>query len=256
MASPKIAIILYTVREAAKTDLAGALQRVRDIGFEYVQWSGMPSMPAEAIREALDAAGLQAIAAHCPMEPFEQDFEGQVAYWKTAGVLDVAPGVMMQDCRDNLAAWLRGAERLDALGEKLRKTGMRLSYHNHAYEFTKFDGDARYPLDILFDATAPENLYAELDVAWATAGGEDPAAYIRRYAGRCPLVHMKDLADAQTQEGKPVFVPLGAGRVDWDAVFNAVKESGVEWCIYEQDDCQGDVFEAIQTSYDFLRKNL
>ena len=51
-----IALQLYTMREPAKTDLAGMLKRVREMGWEYVQWSGMPSLPAHQIRAALDAA--------------------------------------------------------------------------------------------------------------------------------------------------------------------------------------------------------
>ena len=46
MKKPNIAIILYTVRGPAKQDLAGTLKRLRDIGWKYVQWSGMPAMPA------------------------------------------------------------------------------------------------------------------------------------------------------------------------------------------------------------------
>ena len=71
-----IALQLYTMREPARQDLAGTLKRVRDIGWEYVQWSGMPPLPARTIRDALDAARLKAVAAHCKIESFEEDFDG------------------------------------------------------------------------------------------------------------------------------------------------------------------------------------
>ena len=138
-----IALQLYTLRVPAKDDLAGTLKKVREMGWEYVQWSGMPDLPAQGIRDALDAAGLKAISAHIGIEGFEQDFEGQVAFWKTVGNTDVAPGGMMGDCKDSLEAWKRGAVRLDAVGAKLREAGMRLSYHNHDSELGKFDGDDR-----------------------------------------------------------------------------------------------------------------
>lgn len=256
MSKPGIAIILFTVREPASQDLDGTLAKVREAGFEYVQWSGMPPMPAEDAKAALDRAGLKAIAAHCPMEPFEEDFEGQVAYWHKLGLSDVAPGGMMRDCLDTLDAWKQGCQRLDTIGARLKARNMRLSYHNHDWEFTRFDGDDRCKLDLLYEETGATNLYAELDVCWVHAGGQDPAAYIRKYASRCPVIHVKDMKTERHENGMPMFTPLGDGCLDWPAIFAAAEESGVEWCVYEQDTHEGDLFEAVKRSYDFLHENL
>jgi len=68
-----IALQLYTLREPAREDLSATLKRMRAIGWEYVQWSGMPNLPADRIPKSLDAAGLKAIAVYCGMEPFEQE---------------------------------------------------------------------------------------------------------------------------------------------------------------------------------------
>lgn len=250
-----IALQLYTMREPARQDLADTLKRVRDIGWEYVQWSGMPDLSAEQIRAALDAAGLKAIAAHCGVESFERDFDSAVGFWKTVGALDVAPGGMMADCRDSLDAWLRGAKRLDALGARLRSVGMRLSYHNHHSEFERFDGDPRCKLDILYEETGPANLFAEFDTAWVQVGGADPAAYLRQYAGRCPVIHVKDLA-AEKRGDHVWFTPLGEGILDWPAIFRAAREAGVEWYVYEQDTCDGDPLESARVSYAFLKANV
>ena len=257
MSTPKIAIILYSVREPAQQDLAGTLRRVREAGFEHVQWSGMPPMDAEAVRGALETAGLKAIAAHCPVEPFEKDFDAQVAYWQHIGINDVAPGGMMGDCIDTLDDWRRGAARLNTLGARLRERGMRLSYHNHHWEFVRYDDDDRYRFDILYEETAPNNLYMELDVGWAHVGGVDPAEYIRTYRGRCPLLHIKDFDDNDIQDnGMPMTVPVGAGNVDWPSVIAAAKEAGTEWLIYEQDWHKGDPIEDARISYDFLASHV
>jgi len=250
-----IALQLYTMRAPAKEDLPGTLAKIREMGWEYVQWSGMPNLPAEKIREALDAAGLKAIAAHVGVEAFEKDFDESVRFWKTVGATDVAPGGMMRDCRDTLEGWLRGAKRLDALGARLRAVGMRLSYHNHSFEFEQFPGDPRAKLDILMEATGPENLNAELDTAWVFHGGADPAAYIRKYKGRCPVIHVKDIVP--TNEGRKFqFKPLGQGALNWQEIFAAGRESGVEWYVYEQDAGEGSPFDYARASYEFLAKNL
>lgn len=251
-----IALQLYTIRTAAKENLKDALKRSRDIGWEYVQWSGMPSLPAEEIRAALDEAGLKAVACHCDVVAFETDFEKEVKFWQTVGALNVGPGGMMGDCKDNLHGWLTGAHRLDQVGTKLREKGMRLSYHNHASEFESFPEDPRAKLDVLYQATCPDHLFAEFDLAWIAVGGADPAAYVRKYAGRCPLIHAKDVKDGY-QSGDPVFVPLGQGTLNWDAVLTACNESGVEWLIYEQDNAgDGNLFESVKISYDFLASNV
>jgi sugar phosphate isomerase/epimerase len=250
-----MALQLYTLSGPAKNDLAGTLKKVRQIGWEYVQWSGMPDLPADQIRAALDTAGLKAIAAHVDIEPFETDFNANVKFWNTVGVHDVAPGGMMNDCRNTLRDWLGGAQRLDNLGAKLRAVGLRLSYHNHAFEFETFPGDARRKLDILMESTQPANLCAELDVAWAHVAGVDPAAYIHKLKGRCPVIHAKDVVRTG-QGGGYQFKPLGQGELNWPGIFAAGDASGIEWYIYEQDSGEGSPFDYVQASYDFLRKHI
>jgi sugar phosphate isomerase/epimerase len=246
-----MALQLYTVRNLAKKDLQGTLQKAADMGWRYVQWSGMPVLPADKIRAALDKAGLKCIACHTTIESFEKDFDGQVAFWKTVGNKDVAPGGMMKDCTANLQVWLRGAKRLDELGAKLRCVGMRLSFHNHTAEFEKFPDDPRTRHQILMDATKPENLCAELDIAWATAAGVDVPAYIRKLTGRIKVVHAKDVIIEGT---KHTLTALGKGSVKWKEVFAAGKEAGIEWYIYEQDNGQGEVLDYVKESYNFLLK--
>lgn len=250
-----MALQLYTLRDPAKKDLSGTLRKAREMGWEYVQWSGMPNLPAERIREALDLAGLKAIAAHVSVESFEKEFEENVKFWKIVGAKDVAPGGMMNDCKANLREWLKGARRLDDLGAKLRATGMRLSYHNHAFEFEKFPDDNRYKLDILMEATDAANLGAELDLAWAYVGGADPAACIRKYKGRCPVVHAKDVVRAK--EGRrQAFKPLGQGELNWPEIFAAGDAAGTEWYVYEQDSGEGSPFDYARASCEFLAKHM
>jgi sugar phosphate isomerase/epimerase len=254
-AKRKMALQLYTLRDPAKNDLGGTLKKVREMGWEYVQWSGMPDLPAEKIREALDTAGLKAISAHVSIEPFEKDFDTNVKFWKTVGVQLLGPGGMMNDCKATLKDWLDGARRLDALGARLRAAGLRLTYHNHASEFEKYADDTRPKWDILLESTKPENLCAEIDLAWAYVGGADPAACIRKCKGRVPTVHAKDVVKAQ--EGrKQAFKPLGQGELNWREIFAAGDEAGIEWYIYEQDSGEGSPFDYTHASYEFLVKQM
>ncbi len=254
-AKRKMALQLYTLRDPAKQDLAGTLKKVREMGWQYVQWSGMQNLSAEKIREALDTAGLKAMSAHVSMEPFEKDFDTNLKFWKTVGVPNLGPGGMMNDCKATLKDWLNGARRLDELGAKLRAAGIQLSYHNHAWELEKYPYDNRPKLDILMESTKPRNLCAELDLAWLYVGGADPAAYIRKFKGRVPVVHAKDIVKAK--EGrKQAFKPLGQGELNWPEIFKAGDASGIEWYVYEQDGGEGSPFDYTKASYDFLVKQM
>jgi sugar phosphate isomerase/epimerase len=129
---------------------------------------------------------------------------------------------------------------------------MRLSFHNHTVEFGKFPGDPRTKHQILMDSTKPENLFAELDIAWAFAAGVDVPAYIRKLKGRIIVVHAKDVI---VEGKKHTLKALGQGQVPWKEVFAAGKEAGIEWYMYEQDNGQGPLWDYVQASYDFLSKS-
>ena len=167
------------------------------------------------------------------------------------GNKDITTAGMMKDCSANLEAWLRGCKRLDALGAKLRGVGMRLSYHNHTHEFEEFPDDPRTKHQIIMDATKPENLCAELDIAWAHAASVNVPAYIRKLTGRIKAVHAKDVI---VQGTKHTLTVLGQGSVPWKEVFAAGKDAGTEWWIYEQDSGQGSPFDYTRASYEFLSK--
>ena len=67
----------------------------------------------------------------------------------------------------------------------------------------------------LLEHTDPEKVMFELDVYWASKGGVNPSAYIQKYAGRFPLLHIKD------------DNVIGASQtIDFEAIFNAAYKQG------------------------------
>ncbi len=250
----KIALQLFTVRDAAQEHLTDTLLRVRDSGFTHVQWSGMPEMPGDAIREALSGAGLTAMAGHTSVEAFEADYDGMLRHWQAVGVPHLATGSMMPECRDRYADWLQGAARLDTLGARLAQDGITWSYHNHDFELACFPDVWEAKLDLLYQYTSLLHVKAELDVAWLALGGVAPQTYLQRYAGRCPVIHLKDALLNRHEGDAPVFTALGDGDLQWDDIMQAVACAGVEWCVYEQDTTRGDIWEDVQRSRAFLEQ--
>ncbi len=118
-------------------------------------------------------------------------------------------------------------------------------------EFAKAGGKTW--LEIIYDKTDPKNLQAELDTYWVQAGGGDPAEWIRKYAGRLSVLHIKDMIIASGDQQR--FAEIGEGNLNWPAILAAAKDAGVEWYCVEQDDCyDSDPFDALKISLENLHQ--
>lgn len=251
MTRSAVAAQLFTLREFLQTpaDIAVTLKRVREIGYEAVQVSGLgPIKPAE-LRKVADGEGLTICATHMAFERFRDEPEAVVAEHRILGCAHPATGSMPAEYREGAEGYLRFARDAEKVGRKLAGAGMTFSYHNHSFEFERFGG--RRGLDILIENTSPEALKLELDTYWVQHGGGDPAAWIRRVRGRIPLLHLKDMAmEGRTQ----LFAEIGRGNLNWPAILEAAREAGVEWYIVEQDQCAGDPLASLKISLENLRE--
>ena len=132
---------------------------------------------------------------------------------------------------------------------KMEAAGKVLSYHNHNHEFRKIDGERI--LDIIY-ASAP-HLKAEIDTYWVQMGGCDPVEYVKKYAGRQEIFHLKDFGVLYPCNS--IMMPIGSGNLNWNAILPAAEAGGVEWFIIEQDTCHKDHFESLKDSFDYLVEN-
>lgn len=243
----KIAVQLYTVRDLLDANPVKTLAAVREIGYTRVELAGLGSHSASQMKAMLDDEGLTPVAMHSPIQELEGALNRAIDAVKTLGIAHLVCPWLPDDRRPDEAGWKQCAESLNRIGEQCRAQGVRLSYHNHSFEFVRC-GD-RYGLDLLFDESDPANLAAELDTYWIRDGGEDPAAYIRKYVKRCPLIHLKDM----TAGDKPTFAEVGTGTLNFDEIFHAMAAAGCEYGIIEQDICPGDPLVSIRKSLDFLK---
>jgi inosose dehydratase len=115
---------------------------------------------------------------------------------------------------------------LTDLGRRTADLGIRLGYHNHMGAL----GEAPDQVARILDAADPRFVHLELDTAHYQQAGGDPAAAVRRHAGRLLFLHLKDLDAAHR------FVELGRGRVDVPAVFTSLDAIGFDgWVVVELD---------------------
>lgn len=248
----QVAAQLYTVRDYCKTvaDLGETLKKIRAIGYQAVQISGVGPIPEEDIVRMLNRTDLICCATH----------EGNILTEPEK----VVTRLRKLNCRytaypypggvklETLADAKDLAHRLNAAGRVLSDAGQVLTYHNHNIEFRKVEG--RLILEVLYAETDPAFLQGEIDTFWVQYGGGSPEDWCRKLAGRLPLLHLKDYG--VTPENAHTFAEIGNGNLNWKAIIKAAEKSGCEWYIVEQDTCPGNPFDSLKLSFDYIKEHL
>lgn len=251
MGKPVVGAQLYTVRAFTK-DLRGivdSLKKVAEIGYSAVQISGFGPVDYRQVAQAVGEAGLKVASTHESWARFQTDLDALIEQHKAYGCSHLAIGGLPKEyfCEDGVKRFL---DELAPVAERLAKKGMDFSYHNHNHELVKYGG--RRWLDRLYDESDPAVLKAEIDTYWITAGGGDPAAWVKKCAGREPLLHLKDMI--LTPEREQRFAEIGEGNLNWPTILAEAEAGGVEYLLVEQDNCYGrDPFESLAMSYRNLK---
>lgn len=250
-----VALQLYTLRDLTKDDFRSVIQAVGEIGYDGVELAGYGGLTAPDLRRLLESAGLRAVSAHVGLEALESRLDAEIAYCLELGNRWLVCPVIPQGRRQDAAGWRSVAEALNRAGERCAARGLRLGYHNHAFEFevvpgAEAGGGANRGLDLLLGGTDPALVFWEPDVYWIAKGGADPAALIRQHAGRVPITHLKDVSRDERQ----TFAEVGEGTLDWPAILAAAQMAGAEWHCVEQDRCDRPPLESVRISRQHLRE--
>jgi sugar phosphate isomerase/epimerase len=273
---------VYSVRESLQKDFWGTMEAVAKIGYRNIELANHHAeadygcgfgVPAAEFKRRMDGLGLKTVSSHVfPLE--NTDLDKVIEYAKVIGNDNiVCPMYFYTSAADALEL----AKRLNTWGAKLRKSGMRLFYHNHFHEFQKYGGKA--VLDILLENTDPELVDFELDTFWALRGGVDPVAYLKKLGKRCLLIHQKDLTKGTKPENlfervKPDakidmesfkkdgarhedFTEAGEGMMDIRGIIAAANKIGTaKYIIIEQDYSSRGEIDSVALSYKNIQKLL
>jgi len=241
-----IAAQMYTVRQAAAEDFPRALQRVAELGYTGVELAGTFGLTTTELTQTLNGLSLKCVSAHVPLADLRHNLSREIDKYLAVGANFLICPWLSPEQRGGEADYRTLAADLNRIGEVCRASGLQLCYHHHDFELVQFDG--KYALDILLEESDPTHVQLEADTYWLKFGGEDPAAYIRRWPGRVPLIHLKDMTATQP----PTFAEVGTGILDWPHIFEAAGVVGTHWYIVEQDICPGDPFESLRISFERL----
>ncbi len=246
----KTGLQLYTVRDELAADFEGTLRAVAAMGYEGVEFAGLYGKTAAEVRALTDELGVVPVSAHVSLAEMLGDLDGTLKTYKEIGCEYLVVPYLPDEYRPQAGNFAETLKIIEYIGVKAREAGFKLLYHNHDFEFTKIDGE--YYLDTMYRKIPADILQTELDTCWVNVGGEDPAAYVRKYTGRAPVVHLKDFFMRSRQtEGlyeligidKKVensgenfgFRPVGHGMQNIPEILAASVDAGAEWVIVEQD---------------------
>lgn len=240
-----ISLQLYTLREQSEKDFAGVIRAVGAIGYKGVEPAGFYGLAPKSLRRLVEDQGMVLSSSHGPWANLE-NLQQVIDTARELGVDLVSSGFGPEDFADS-AAIRRTADTVNRMDEKLRGAGLTLFLHNHWWEFEMIDG--RLKVDLLAEL-APRVAF-EIDTYWAANfGANDPAAMVRRFAARSPLLHIKDGPLTKEQPHQAV----GKGRMPIRKVVEAADPKVLRWLVVELDTCATDMMEAVRESYRYLVK--
>jgi sugar phosphate isomerase/epimerase len=247
-----VALQIYSVRDYAEKDFKATLQKVKELGYDGVEFAGLYGYPPAEVKSMVEEIGLIPISAHVPLAELLSDPDRVVSDYAEIGCKYIAVPYLEEDRRPGTDGFMQTIQDIEALGNTAKKHGIQLLYHNHDFEFEKINGE--YALDVLYQSVPSELLQTEIDTCWVNVAGVNPADYIRQYSGRAPIVHLKDfvmgngekpeqlyeLIGVESEESAEQtesfgFRPLGYGVQNFPAILTASEEAGAEWIIVEQD---------------------
>lgn len=248
---------MYSVRTLTQTaeGLDAALGAIAAMGYTSVQLSGQnPKLDPALVRGLLDKHSLICPATHLSFQEMEEALPQVIARHKAWDCAYPGIGAMPFQYAASLDGIRAFAKKANEIGKKLKDEGLTFIYHNHAFEFRKFDGVTG--MDILFDELT--DVQFELDVYWVQSGGADPIEWIRKVAGRMDVVHFKEMGGKLPDEkdrSMTQMVPIGEGNFNWQRIMAACDETKVRYAFIEQDNAvETDPLDCMRRSYENLSR--
>ncbi|MFT4041680.1 MAG: sugar phosphate isomerase/epimerase [Gordonia sp. (in: high G+C Gram-positive bacteria)] len=247
---------LFSVRESFVQDPDLVRRKLLAVGIGAVELFGLGGLgpDADTVR-ALSDGGLGLAGAHAQFIVLDDEgvlrrdeVERVVALAADLGLTELilprgpgAPGKIPP--ADYVGARL--AALINEAVPIAQTYGISLGYHNHWWEFTE-SGEGGRPHFYEFVDALDSEAFLEVDTYWAASAGVDVPQLLRQLGTRVRKVHLKDGGFARDGSGQ---VPLGDGGLAVESVLDATAAEAV----IEFDRYDGDVFEAIRRSADFLR---
>ncbi len=212
-------------------DFPGTLKMMAGLGYQSVEMCSPPGYEssgfgplmkysAKEMKQIINDAGLVCESCHYQFDELRNHLDERIAFAHACGQKQMILSSFGLPEKASLNDWLKAADELNAIGEKSKKAGMPMGYHNHHMEFAKIDGTLIY--DALMKQFNPEYVKMQFQVAVISIGYK-ASTYFKKYPGRFISAHLADWSPTEKKE-----VPIGQGIVDWKEFFSTVNTGGVK----------------------------
>ena len=218
------------IAKELKGDWKAVLKKAASYGYTEIETGNYLGDSAENYLAFLKETGLNLVAGGFEFKASEEEFNKSLALLKS---LKVKYAVVywpwftggpftLEDCR-------KSAERLNYLGKACKDNGLVLCWHNHNKEFAQME--TGLPFDYLMNNTDKNLVFCELDLYWVKKGGGDPLDVMKKYRGRFPILHVKDMAPGDATD----FECPGSGIIDFPTLFSEAEKQGIKHYMVERD---------------------
>ena len=244
---------LYTVKTYCQreADLGRTLERISGMGYRSVQLSAVGPIAPRRIRQLCDDNGLRIVLTHNLETDFLGDPDALIERHLLYGCSYAGLGFLPD--RYHSPDWLPCfADDFGPAAEKLKDAGLKLMYHNHAFEFARMP-DGRTMMEHLLKMMPADRMGVTADTYWLQFGGVDVCEWLRTHAERLHCVHLKDY----TVRGfETRMAAVGQGNLEFPRILEILRKNNVtEYALVEQDDCYGaSPFDCLKQSLEYLKK--
>jgi sugar phosphate isomerase/epimerase len=258
-----IGIQLWTLRDSLPKDVKGVLAQVGKAGFTEVETFGYSptkgffGTSAKDFQSILKDNGLKATSNHFDFNDYIKDGKTDTlnAYIETAHILGseyiTIPYVVQELRGKSIEDYKKLAAGINKVAEICHSNGLKLAYHNHDFEFTKFENTTGY--EVLLNETDKNLVDFELDLYWVVRSGNDPLQLFKDHPGRFKMWHVKDM-----DKVNPEFnAAIGQGTIDFKTIFSQAKQSGMKrFYLEHESNYIPNPVESMKTSFNYINKNL
>ena len=251
----KTGIQLYTLRDVIFKDARGVLKQLADLGYQELETFGyndgmLFGMKAKEFGDYVKSLGMTVPSGHYAFGKSERskamkgtilnDWERAVADAKEVGQEYMALAYLADDERKTLDDYKFVCEKVNQSAEVCKKYGVRMNYHNHAFEFDKF-GDV-VPYDMMLTQLDAKLVGMEMDMYWTTYAEKNPVDYFKKYPGRFEQWHLKDMDKTDRKKN----ADLGTGSIDFKQLLTHAKLAGLKHTYLEHDTFPKSSWESVK----------
>jgi sugar phosphate isomerase/epimerase len=261
-AEKKVGIQLYTLREQIPHDVKGVIEKIAKAGYKEVETFGYSAkggywdMDPKSFKDLLKTNGLTSPSGHFVIDDFITSGDKELLKPLIAGAAAVdnhyfTIAHMGEAIRKSLDDYKKITGRLNEAAELVAQSGLKLAYHNHDFEFHKYEGGAT-GYEIMLNGVDKNLVRFEMDIYWVVRSGNDPVALFNKYPGRFVMWHVKDMDKANPG----INTEVGTGTIDFKNIYKHAKQAGLEHLIVEQENFSKDPFASIKQSFDYVNREL